>query len=417
MIETVRPGFRRGCIAVPPSKSVAHRKLISAALSGHESRIRCGEISKDIRATINCLSALGTVFSEQKQGIIKVTPSVPGEGSVKHMYCGESGSTLRFLLPVVSALGIPCVFHPEGRLSQRPLTELTSQLEKNGAVIGKKENLITCSGKLAGGSYTVPGNISSQFISGLLFALPLLDKDSRLDVTGRTESAPYITLTEHALSEAGIVFNKDDGGYSIPGGQHYDIPENCTVEGDWSNAAFFLCMGALSPEGIRVTGLDPESAQGDKKILQLLEAFGAEVSVSENSVSVKRKEMRPLTIDASEIPDLVPVLSVLMLGADGVSTIRNAQRLRMKESDRLCTTAELITSLGGTASETEDGLIITGNGSLSGGIADAHNDHRIAMAAAVAASICRKDAVVRNAECTDKSYPLFWEDLNSLEVL
>lgn len=417
MTETVRPGFRRGCIAVPPSKSVAHRMLISAALSGHESEIRCGEISKDIRATINCLSALGTVFSEQESGIIKVAPASLETGSVRHMYCGESGSTLRFLLPVVTALGIPCVFHPEGRLSQRPLTELALQLDKNGAVIGKQGNLITCSGKLLSGNYTVPGNISSQYISGLLFALPLLDGDSRLYITGRTESSSYITLTEHTLSAAGIVFDKDDGGYRIPGRQHYDIPESSAVEGDWSNAAFFLCMGALSPEGISVTGLDPDSAQGDRRILQILEEFGAEVSVSENTVSVKRKDTRPLTVDASEIPDLVPVLSVLMLGADGVSMIRNAQRLRMKESDRLSTTAELIVSLGGTAAETGDGLIITGNGSLAGGMIDAHNDHRIAMAAAVAASLCKKDITVRDAECTDKSYPLFWKDLNSLEVL
>lgn len=416
MRRVINPGIRRGQVSAPPSKSIAHRMLICAALSDEKCEIKCNGISKDIAATMNCLEALGTSFSESSDHILTVTPLDFNSTGQLRMNCGESGSTLRFLLPITAALGRQAVFYPEGRLLERPLDALSSQLQSHGAVIAKQDSVISCSGGLTSGIYTLPGNVSSQFISGLLFALPLINGDSRINITGKIESSAYITMTEQALLMSGIVFEKDMAGYSISGNQHYKMPKNCSVDGDWSNAAFFLCMGALSPEGVTVSGLNLDSSQGDKKILQILRDFGAEVVLREESVFVRKKGTRPLTISAEEIPDLVPVLGVLLAGADGRSEITNAQRLRLKESDRLASTAAMINSLGGSAQETEDGIVIFGQGSLFGGRVDSYKDHRIAMAAAVAAYLCKNTVTVENAECTDKSYPSFWETFEKLGV-
>lgn len=416
MRQIINPGLRCGQVSAPPSKSIAHRMLICAALSEEKCEIKCNGISKDIAATMSCLKALGAAFSEGKDNLLTVAPIEIGISELAHMDCGESGSTLRFLLPITAALGRRTVFYLEGRLAHRPLDDLSSQLQQHGAIITRQDSVILCRGRLTNGTYTLPGNVSSQYISGLLFALPLLKGDSRLNITGKTESSAYITMTEQALKMSGIIFEKDADGYRIPGNQHYKLPKVSSVEGDWSNAAFFLCMGALTPKGITVSGLNLDSNQGDKQILQILRDFGAEVALQENSVFVRNQETRPLTISAEEIPDLVPVLGALLAGAEGRSVITNAQRLRLKESDRLESTAAMINSLGGSAKETDDGIVITGRGSLFGGIVDSYNDHRIAMAAAVAACLCNNKVTVSNAECTDKSYPTFWNIFNRLRV-
>ena len=300
----------------------------------------------------------------------------------------------------------------EGRLSERPMQEYEALLRVHGMVVRREGKKLYCGGRLEEGSYSLPGNISSQYFSGLLMALPLLSGDSRITAEGRLESEDYIRLTEDALAEAGIRVNHYAGGWAVPGGQAPCLPSSLSAEGDWSNAAFFLCAGALSEEGIHVKGLNCHSHQGDRAILRLLDAFGAEIREvpEENRVFIRKKACRPLEIDASSIPDLIPVLSVLSCAAEGNTTIINAARLRMKESDRLTATAKLITALGGSAEEKDDSLIIHGSGVLRGGTADSFHDHRIAMSAAVAASICSDAVLVTNSECVEKSYPGFWDD-------
>lgn len=417
MNRIIRGGARKGAVHIPSSKSFAHRHLLCAALSQAESTVFCRGISKDISATISCLNALGASIREEAENALRISPVrfVPRE--TMQCRCGESGSTLRFLLPVASALGADVAFHTEGRLAQRPHGELTKCLEAHGAHIGCDGQVLTCSGQLAPGAYGIAGNISSQFISGLLFALPLLGGDSTLTVVGEIESSAYIAMTEQVLRDSGIRFEKAGNVYHIFGNQKYLAPESATVEGDWSSAAFFLCMGALSRENVAVSGLNPASRQGDRALLDILRLFGANVRVSGETVSVQRGELTGQTIDASEIPDLVPAIAALACGASGTTRIVRAERLRYKESDRLRSAAQMLSALGASVTETEDGLLIHGAKRLSGGTVEPANDHRIAMAAAVAANLCESDVLLRDAQCVEKSYPAFWRDFDGLEVI
>lgn len=421
MNKTVRAGARSGSVTIPASKSAAHRQLICAALSDLPSVIECDGISKDIQATMDCLTALGARFTKAEEGI-RVTPvnlsECRAEGTKEKLLpCGESGSTLRFLLPVAAALGVSVAFSMEGKLPDRPHGELIEALTKHGAEIRQEGAELHCSGQLSEGLYKIPGDVSSQFISGLLFALPLLKETSTIRITGRIESASYIKMTEKAVTEAGIRFTKNGQEYTVPGGQTYQVKEHIIVERDWSNAAFFLCAGAFSEKGILVKGLSSDTAQGDMKILSVLRSFGAEVTVQKDGILVKNGPLRGFTVDASGIPDLVPVISVLAAGAKGETRIVHAERLRFKESDRLRSTAAMLTALDGDVTETEDGLIIYGRTRLTGGTVNPVNDHRIAMAAAVAAGICEADVTIEDAACVAKSYPAFFEDFEKMEVL
>ena len=480
MNTVVRCGSRKGCVTVPASKSWAHRMLITAALSEKECEIICDGISKDISATINCMNALGARIELNSSGgttSIKVKPifqcTVEGENesteSYRDLYCGESGSTLRFLIPVVGALGVSAVFHMEGRLSERPLEPLISVLREHGMKIEQEGKKLYCSGQLRSGTYRIPGNISSQYISGLLMALPVMGGVSLIDITGTIESGDYISMTVEAVKAAGIRLKLVENKIYIEDGPMYNVPEKLIVEKDWSSAAFPLCMGAFSNEGITVTGLNIDSVQGDKEILNVLKGFGAEIGVEPDdiisasgrgcndgeekdssiqnssdkagikrlySVTVKKVGSKDdngsegqnagkiettcglsgQVIDASAIPDLVPVISVVAAGAKGETRIVNASRLRIKESDRLNTTATMLKALGADIEETEDGLIIRGRQRLNGGKTEAFNDHRIAMSAAVAAGICNGDVEIFGTECTDKSFPGFWDILNILEL-
>ena len=419
MNKTVMPGSRCGEVNIPSSKSLGHRTLICSALGDREVGIRFHGLSKDIHATADCLSALGAEI-RMSDGEFRVKPIDRTRRSKKSVLLptGESGSTLRFLLPVVGALGVRGCFVMEGRLSERPLSPFDRVLSEHGMTVRREGELLYCEGQLQPGCFLLPGNVSSQFFSGLLLALPLLSAESYLNSDGTLESADYIRLTEETLKTSGIRFERNglpDGiHWQINGSQCPHMPAQSAVEGDWSNAAFFLCAGAISEKGIRVTGLNRKSAQGDRAVLEILREFGAEVEAEEQSVTVKRGNPAPLSIEASAIPDLVPVLAVLCCAAEGKSMITAAARLRLKESDRLSTTSALIRSLGGEAEETEDGLIIHGTGKLRGGSADAFNDHRIAMSAAVAACICKNTVSVRGAECVQKSYPNFWHDFDLL---
>lgn len=412
----IKAGSRSGTVHVPSSKSCAHRMLICAALSHENSRIFCDGISKDIAATIACLKSFAADIDES-DGYINIAP-IPYEKrestSERMLDCGESGSTLRFLLPVAGALGINAVFRTQGRLSQRPMDALTDELCAHGMSIKRDGDRLICSGALTAGEYSVPGNISSQYISGLLMALPLLDGDSTLRVTGSVESADYIAMTEDALQKSRISFIKNGNDYEIAGNQQYFAPQISVVEGDWSNAAFFLCMGAFSEEGISIDNMPQCSKQGDKKIINILRRFGAKVDISGERITVSRGGLVGQRIDACAIPDLVPTISALAAGARGTTEIFNAARLRYKESDRLNTVCKMLKSLGADIEEKTDGLVICGKERLLGGSVCAENDHRIAMAAAVAAAVCENDVIVEGAQCVEKSYPSFWNTLESL---
>ena len=411
---TIRPGQRSGRVKIPASKSQAHRLLICAALGRGETLIQCDGLSADITATMACLNALGADIRQTEDGRLRVRPIGQTPAGLCHLYCGESGSTLRFLLPVCGALGAEAVFHMEGRLPQRPLAPLDGELTAHGMALRQEGELLYCSGQLRPGDYSLPGNVSSQYISGLLLALPLVAGDSSLTVTGSVESAAYITMTEDALALAGIRLEKAGWRYHIPGSQRGNLPEALQVEGDFSNAAFFLCMGALSDAGLVIDGLNPASHQGDRAVLDILRAFGAVVEQRSGSFAVRKGQLHGITIDAQPIPDLIPVLSVVAALAQGETRIIKAGRLRLKESDRLQSTTALLTALGADIQELAEGLVIHGKESLSGGSVDSCGDHRIAMAAATAACGCTGDIFLSGSQAVGKSYPRFWDDFASL---
>ena len=415
MIARAAPGPKTGRVRPPCSKSQAHRLLICAALGGGKTVVECDSISRDIEATADCLRALGARISPAEGGGFVMDPirSVPkGEALLP---CGESGSTLRFLLPVVGALGADAVFRREGRLPERPLAPLDAELIRHGMVLSENGADLRCSGRLLPGEYTLPGDVSSQYISGLLMALPHLGGGSTLAVTGRIESGAYITMTENALALAGVRVDKTPEGYLIPGGQTGALPGKIRVEGDWSGAAFFLCIGALSREGVTVEGMDLSSAQGDRGVLEILRSMGAEITEEGSSVTVRRGDLHGTVIDAAPVPDLIPTLAAVAAAAEGETRIINAARLRLKESDRLSATSGMLRSLGASVEELPDGLVITGGQALHGGAVDARGDHRIAMAAAVAACAADGEVTVDGGECVAKSYLAFWEDYSALK--
>ncbi len=414
MTRELIPGERTGTIVVPASKSQAHRAVILAALGLHDATITCKGISNDIIATADCMNSAGANI-EIQDNKIHVSPV----GKTQHsgtFECGESGSTLRFLIPVFGALGVEGEFIPKGRLIDRPLYPMDEVLENHGMSILKTETTIRISGKLTSGEYEIPGDVSSQYITGLLLALPLLEGDSTLRVTGVLQSKGYITMTEELLRKSGIEYTHIGDTYHIKGLQKPDLGESFTVEGDYSNAAFYLCMGALSDEGVTVTGLNPESTQGDKAAIAVLKEMGADVAIDGNSVTVRKGSLKGVTIDASQIPDLIPTLCVVASVCEGETRVINAERLRIKESDRIASTCALINNLGGNAKELPDGIVITGVRNLAGGTVDSCNDHRIAMSAAVASCASTGKVTVLDSMCVRKSYPDFWEDFSALKI-
>jgi len=376
--------------------------------------VRCGETSDDIDATAACLSALGAEISYSWGEGFSVKPVKPGGEAV--LDCGESGSTLRFMLPICCALGAQAELHMRGRLPSRPMSPLLEELAAHGCIFdGVGGSPLKTSGKLRGGEFNLPGNVTSQFISGLLFALPLLDGDSRLNVAGKLESEPYIDMTLDALRAFGIGIKCGDGYYAVRGGQKYCSPGTVDVEGDWSNAAFWLCAGAVGNGGVTCTGLNPDSKQGDMAVLELLKRFGAGVTYGDGTAAVSPAALRAIRIDAGDTPDLVPVLAAVASVAHGETVIYNAGRLRIKESDRLHTVTETLRALGADITETADGLTINGKQSLRGGTVSSFGDHRIAMTAAVTSRVCGGMVTIEGAEAVDKSYPGFWDDFEALD--
>lgn len=403
-----------GTVSAIASKSRAHRLLICAALSENNTSVICSETSDDIDATVRCLNALGAKIVYAR-GAFDVKPAALPINGDRLLDCGESGSTLRFMLPVACALGARASFHMGGRLPLRPLSPLYEELGSHGCLLSPQGvNPLHISGQLRGGLFKIPGNISSQFISGLLFALPLVREDSRIELLGTVESKPYIDMTLSALNEFGIVIRSEENDFIISGNQRYTAKQSVNVEGDWSNAAFWLCAGALGEKSITVTNLNLQSLQGDKNVLPILERFGARLEYGSDSVTVSRGELKGIDIDAGDTPDLVPVLAAVAAVSGGRTTIYNAERLRIKESDRLESVTETLLALGADIKETNDGLIINGKNRLTGGAVNSHGDHRIAMTAAIVSSVCADAVSIRDAEAVRKSYPGFFTDLTAL---
>lgn len=406
-----------GSVRAIASKSHAHRLLLAAALADGPTRLRCATTNADIDATCRCLSALGASVGREGEwlSVVPLNKETLRHGAL--LDCGESGSTLRFLLPVVLALAADAQLFGRGRLPDRPLSPLYEELILHGARLSEKgSNPLLCGGTLAPGSYTLDGGVSSQFVSGLLFALPLLGAPSQITVTGKAESRPYIDLTLAALRTFGVSVEEPEANrFALPAAS-YRSPGKAETEGDWSNAAFWLTAGAFSPAGVTVTGLNPASLQGDKAIVPLLRAFGAFVEVTETKITVRRTApLQGIRLDGSNIPDLVPILSVLAAGVEGDTVITGCERLRLKESDRIAAILAMLRGLGGAAEEREGVLTIHGTGTLSGGAVDSHNDHRIAMSAAIAAAVCQSPVLVRGMEAADKSYPGFCDDWRTLQ--
>ena len=404
----IEPSSLKGEITAIPSKSVAHRMLICAALADGPTTLRIPKTSDDIDATADCLRALGAAITVNNEDYI-VEPIAQIE-NIPQLDCGESGSTLRFLLPVAAAAADRCRFDGHGRLPERPLSDLTDAMKEHGVSFDGEKLPFTIGGRLRGGIYRLPGNVSSQYITGLLLALPLCEEDSVIELTTALESASYIDITLSVLKTFGITVHCERNRYIIQGKQVFRSPGTLPVEGDWSNAAFFLTAAALNND-ITMTGLNPNSAQGDRKIIALLEQLGAVTQKDNGRLTLRSDELKGCTIDIQDTPDLLPVLSVAAAFAQGKTTFINAARLRLKESDRLASSAAMIENLGGRAEVGEDELTVYGTG-LIGGTVDSCNDHRIAMSAAVAATRCSKPVTILNAEAVKKSYPGFYNDYN-----
>ncbi|HBL40522.1 MAG TPA: 3-phosphoshikimate 1-carboxyvinyltransferase, partial [Ruminococcaceae bacterium] len=367
MNRTVKPSVLNGTIAIPASKSMAHRSLICAALSDCPTQIICSTVSQDIEATANALCTLGATIQRTESGF-SVTP-IRKRNSEAILNCIESGSTLRFLLPIASALGQTAHFVGQGRLPQRPIQPLVDNLTAHGVTFSADRLPFTVSGQLHGGDFALNGDVSSQFFSGLLFALPLLDEKSTVSFQTPAQSLPYVQMTLQVLSAFGIDLAFDGTTADILPACRYRSPERYTVEGDWSNAAFFLCSAAIDGQ-ITATGLSTNSPQGDRKLSDILQSFGANVTTDDGSITVQSNDHKPLAVNCSDNPDLVPMLAVMSCFACGTSRFYQAERLRMKESDRLQATVELIRALGGQAEANGSTLFVHGNGKLCGGTAD-----------------------------------------------
>lgn len=381
-----------GSVIIPPSKSAAHRALLCSFLAGG------GTVSpiirsKDMQAMQQAISAL-----ENDEEIVD---------------CIESGNTLRFVIPVAAALGKSVTFIGSGRLPERPLETFLELLPKHNIKCTSNGRLpLSIEGKLTAGKYEIAGNISSQYISGLLFALPILDGDSEIVLTTKLESKPYIDLTIKVLQDFGVEIRETENGYFVKGNQRYKI-RDYLVESDWSQAAFFLVGGAVGNEVV-LKGLDMNSVQGDKAIVDILKKFGADIEIKEHEIISRKAELNGIRIDVSDIPDTVPALAVAAAYAKGKTEIVGGERLRFKESDRIESVVSNLKRLGADVSETADGMIINGGKTLKGAELPGYNDHRIVMAFSIAALFADGETVITEADSIDKTYPSFFEDYNRI---
>ena len=398
---------------IPSSKSQVHRLLIAAFLSDTETAVEGLMFSRDVEATCGCLRALGANIRRTDRGLLLLPGPLPAGEAV--LDCEESGSTLRFMLPVTAALGADAAFMGRGKLPERPLSPLYEEMEAHGVRLSPQGKMpLRISGQLASGRYGMAGNVSSQFFTGLLLALPRLPGDSEIRIIGTLESEPYVRMTTDVMDLFGVRAERTEHGFAIPGSQRFRSPGTVRAEGDWSGAAFLLAAGALNGQGVTLESMDTGSSQGDREILPLLKAFGAETEETRDSLTIRGGHLRGIDLDAAQIPDLVPVLAAVAACAEGDTRIRSVSRLRLKESDRIASVLAMVRSLGGKADATENEMVIHGQGGLQGGEVNAFGDHRIAMAAAVAAIRASGPVTVDGAECVAKSFPDFWEVYESL---
>ncbi len=409
MTLTISPSKLEGTIFAPPSKSFMHRALICAAMADGVTKIKCDTFSKDIEATMGCLRALGAKFNI-KDGFVEVFPVDKNCTDECVLDCLESGSTLRFMLPLAAALGRKCTFVGAARLGERPLEPLCRALNEHGVKTYYSEKSflpLKIEGQLTGGDFSILGDVSSQFVTGLLFALSIVG--GNIKIVGELKSAPYVDITLSVQKSFGIDVKKTDGIYSVSNKKTTTPAEGRVVdiEGDWSNGAFWLVAGALGGT-ITCRGLYRESLQGDKYIVAALKKMGADIDETDTSVTVHKSELRGVRIDAQHIPDIVPVLCVAACAARGTTVFENTSRLAQKESNRMETTAKMLNSLGGSVTFDENSMTVVGT-PLTGGTITSANDHRIAMSGAVASIIADGDVFIKDAQAVSKSYPDFYE--------
>ena len=389
-------GKLSGRVIVPPSKSVAHRMIIASGLTGGNCTVSNVSFSEDILATIGAMKKIGAKI-EATENSVKFygRENVPFDKT--EIFCNESGSTLRFMIPICLSLGGTFLFSGSKTLLSRPLDAYFEICKQDGISYEKTEKGIFFNGKLKGGEYKLRGDVSSQYITGLLFALSLLEKDSKITLTSKLESKGYVDLTIDVLSQFGVKIECVDDGFIIKGNQRF-FAKDTFIEGDYSQAAFYLVANALGSD-VEVLGLNESSKQGDKEIIEIIDKLQTGGKV----------------IDASQIPDLVPIITVLATQTEGKTEIVNAKRLRIKESDRLSSITEELTKMGAKIIENPDGLEILGKTKLKGTTVYAHNDHRIAMSLAIASLCADGETVITDSECVKKSYGNFWEDFFSLK--
>ncbi|KEI02391.1 3-phosphoshikimate 1-carboxyvinyltransferase [Clostridium botulinum] len=420
---TIIPSELSGDINIPPSKSLAHRAIISAGLSEGVSNIENIIFSEDIKATIRGMKSFGIEIqdiSEKKQdNFNRKTLKIIGRDRLvlknSEIDCSESGSTLRFLIPISLRTGNKVKFTGKGKLVSRPL-DVYYNIFENQKIKYKTSNgklPIFIEGVLKSGEFYVKGNISSQFITGLMYTLPFLNGDSKVIVTTELESKGYVDLTIDILKKFGIkIENKNYKEFFIKGNQK-SITNNYRVQGDFSQGAFWIVAGILG-SNIKILDLDINSLQGDRVIIDIVKNMGANIKINENYIETKKSKTKGTIIDASECPDLVPILSVLGSLSTGTTKIINAERLRIKECDRLKAMATELKKIGADIEELEDGLLIKGREYLKGGTVDSWNDHRIAMSMAIASIKCREPITIKNSEAVNKSYPDFWGDFKKV---
>ncbi|MDK6232661.1 3-phosphoshikimate 1-carboxyvinyltransferase [Aerococcus sanguinicola] len=412
-----------GAVHIPPSKSLAHRAIIAAGLAQGESQVTNVQLSDDIQATIEAMQSLGAEIKLTEAGDQRVDLSIcggnPSKSASRLIDANESGSTLRFMIPIASLFPGQTHFVGRGKLGSRPLDPYEKIYNEQGLFY---ENLsdgaldLRVEGKLQAGAYQLAGNISSQFITGLLYTLPLLEGDSTLQITGPLESVGYIHLTLDILERYGIEidYQAEDQCFQIKGNQAYQAADY-QVEGDYSQAAFFLCAGALGND-VWVKGLAQSSQQGDQEIIPFLKKLGARVKNQDGGIQILAQGLEgDCELDGSQCPDVIPVLALTACLAKGETQIKNLARLRIKESDRLAATQEELSKLGANIQVLGDSLVIQGVDQLQGACrVSSHKDHRIAMMLAIASTVCQEAIIIEDADSVSKSYPYFWEDFASL---
>lgn len=402
----IYPSKLQGTVCAPPSKSEAHRIFICAALCRETTIVKIDDVCVDVFDTIECLRSLGASITELSKGLYRVVPVWKNLAKTATLYCRQSGSTLRFLLPVCAALGVSATFTGDYRLAERPIAPIIKLLQENAISVSADTLPLTISGKLRGGNFSIGGDVSSQFVSGLLLAAPIMSP-CKIEITGKLQSAPYVSITQDIMAKFGVV--APDFAFT---NQEYISPFEISVSGDWSAAAVWLCAGAISGK-ITVTNLDTKSSQGDRRICEILRDFGANIEVGKGEVTVSAAPLHAIDLDGGDIPDIIMPLCAVACLAEGNTPFLNIERLRIKESDRIVAIHELLFGLGGEAKTTADTITISQQ-DIEGGVVNCFSDHRLLMTATLFSTIARDIITLEHAQYVAKSYAAFYADFKKL---